>query len=140
MLCFVRSCLVALSLTPPLYLLLHHPIGIMDADQFAQFMGRLGQQGGTKKLNTLELVNGSECRTFRDHFQTVCQSDHWNNRQCRRKLKAAMTGDASRLTQDIDVKGIDDDNTVVMCLTAYQDRFQSAAAGQVARVEFHAAA
>jgi hypothetical protein len=70
----------------------------------------------------------------------VCQINHWNDRQCRRELKAAMTGNANRLTQDIDVEDVDAVNTIEMCLTAYQDGFQPAAARQVARVECYVAA
>jgi hypothetical protein len=109
----------------------------ITAEHIAQLLARMprGIDGGTKKLETLSSTNGSEWRTWRNHFQTVAVINEWDDERSRRELKAAMNGDASRLTNDIPIAL----HGIQAVLQNYQNRFQPPAAGQIARVEFHAA-
>lgn len=94
-------------------------------------------RGGTKKVNTLESVNGSDWRCWRTHFVTVQAINQWGDERARQEVRAAMMGEAARLTADIPIAGVA--VTINTVLDAYQLRFMPAAAGQIARVEFHAA-
>jgi hypothetical protein len=108
-----------------------------DAQQ-AQVRDLINQRGGAgRKLSSLESVNGSDWRVWRNHFTTVAQINDWNDLRQRRELRAAMQIEAARLTADINVEA--QGLTIADVLNAYQERFLPAAAGQVARVEFHAA-
>ena len=126
----------------------------MNAQQLAELIAAIPvapQAGGTKKLASLESTGGAEWRTWRNHFETVVAiNNHWNDLRQRRELKAAMQGEAARLTADINVEpqvagaagaGLvpDPEFHIQQALDAYQLRFMPAAAGRIARVEFHAA-
>lgn len=59
--------------------------------------------GGTKKLTTLESTSGQDWRTWRSTFGTVVNINAWGDLRQRRELKAAMAGEANRLTADIEI-------------------------------------
>lgn len=102
--------------------------------------------GGTKKLTTLESTSGQDWRTWRSTFGTVVNINAWGDLRQRRELKAAMAGEANRLTADIEIDppalGVGQvaapgriDN-IAAALAAYERRFFSPAAGRVARAEY----
>lgn len=120
------------------------PPVMMDAaglNRLIAAVGAAGGGGGGRKLQTLSSTSGSEWLTWRTHFSAVAQINNWNDQRRRRELKAAMLGDASRLTGDIDVEPIIPAGgaayTIENALTAYAERFLPPAASKVARVEFH---
>ena len=114
----------------------------MDAAQLRQLIEALpGGGGGRKKLRNFEGSAtaghaGSEWVTWRSHFTTVQQINEWDDLMSRRQLKAAMIGDAARTVADINVEAAN--ATIAGVLTLYEDRFLTAAGGQIARVQFHA--
>lgn len=115
----------------------------MDANQLRQLIDALpgGGGGGRKKLRNFEGSAtaghaGSEWVTWRSHFTTVQQINEWDDLMSRRQLKAAMIGDAARTVADINVEAAN--ATIEGILTLYEDRFLTAAGGQIARVQFHA--
>ena len=120
------------------------PPVMMDAaglNRLIAAVGAAGGGGGGRKLQTLSSTSGSEWLTWRTHFSAVAQINNWNDQRRRRELKAAMLGDASRLTGDINVEPIIPAGgaayTIENALTAYAERFLPPAASKVARVEFH---
>ena len=118
----------------------------MDADQLRQLIEALPrpQPAAGRKLNALESTDGAEWRTWLHHFRTVALINGWNNMRQKREMQASMVGDASRLVADIAI--IDDPaqgppgQTIEQLADLYEERFLPAAAGEVARIEFHAAA
>lgn len=105
--------------------------------------------GGSKKLVNLDATTGQDWRTWKDHFLTVVNINGWDDLRKRRELKAAMGGEAARLTGDINidppalVQGAVAPpgrlGTIELALAAYEARFIPPAAGRVARLEYHAA-
>lgn len=111
----------------------------MDAAQLQQLLGAV-RGGGGKKLQSLSSTNGADWQTWKTHYRTVGAINNWNDLRRRRELKAAMLDEAARLTQDIDVEPPGPVlYTYENALTAYEERFLPAAAGRVARCEFHQA-
>lgn len=114
----------------------------MNAEQLRELIDALpGGGGGRKKLRNFEGSAtaghaGSEWVTWRSHFNTVQQINGWDCLMSRRQLKAAMLGDAARTVADIDIEAAG--ATIDGILTLYENRFLTAAGGQIARVQFHA--
>ena len=111
----------------------------MNAQQVADIMNAVNAlpRGVGKRLTSFESGTGSDWVTWREHFDATRLINDWQDERARRELKAAMLGEAARLTSDIAIDGAGVNLDAV--LAAYAGRFLPAAAGQVARVEFHAA-
>lgn len=122
--------------------------GVNDA-QFQQLMAAArgpGGGGGAKKLALLESTSGQDWRTWKGTFGTVAVINGWNDVRQRRELRAAMAGEAARLTCDINVDppalGLHEVaapgrlGNIAAALAAYESRFFPAAAGRVARADY----
>lgn len=108
----------------------------MDQAQLQQLLNGIqgGGGGGSKKLTNLESTLPTDWRIWRSHFTTTCAINGWGDLRARRELKAAMLGEACRLTADINVETVG--LTLEAVLTSYEGRFLPAAAGTIARAEF----
>ena len=92
-------------------------------------------KGGTRRLEKLESTSASDWKTWKEHFLAVRSINDWDRERASRELRAAMSGKAALLTSDIPIEG--DGQTLNQRIAAFEARFMPAAAGQVARVEFH---
>jgi len=109
---------------------------VLEERQLLRILRRM-TRGGSKKLANLESTIGSEWKTWRSHFETVRTINTWGDARSQLEVKAAMMGEAARLTQDIPINVADVD--VRELLNIYQERFLPAAEGAVARIEFQTA-
>ena len=105
----------------------------LNNDQLQELI-RGVRPGPNRKLLTFEKTSGSEWRTWRNHFEMVVQINGWDAARCRREMKAAMMGEAARMTSDIDLG----QNQMAAALNLYEARFMPPAASAAAKVEFHA--
>lgn len=109
----------------------------MNQEQLREVLRDFRQPPTGKKLEKLEETTGSSWQSFRQHFVTTALINGWEDQRQRRELKAAMHGEASRLTSDIDIDV--PGRNIAATLDLYESRFLPAAGAQAARVEFHAA-
>ena len=113
--------------------------------------GGAGQQavaaGGRTKLRALEEASGSAWLVFKNQFEVIRDINGWDDLRQRQELKAAMSGEAARATQDItttnmvqDPNGaagvLIDDRNIQAMLTLFEERFLPAAASHTAKIEF----
>lgn len=115
----------------------------MDANQFEQFLQRVGARGqaanNTHKANPLKRSEPLEWKTWRENFETIVEINGWEPARTKREIKAAMLEEAAVLTQDIAIRADDAAFTVQELLDAYEARFVPPAASALALAEFQAA-
>jgi len=105
----------------------------MDAAQFNQVLALLQQPRGGRKLSAFKETKEKEWRTWRHNFGIVATINGWNDQRQRREAAAAMEGDAQRAVSDINYEAAANINAL---LDAYQARFVTPAASDLARVRF----
>ena len=118
------------------------PPVVMDADQLQQVLGAVGagHQGPRLKISTFESGDGVDWMNWRSNFEIVARANGWNAAVQRRMAASSMRGIAKLLTKGIP---LDDMGAQVApaagLLDAYQARFVTEGASDLARAEFRQA-
>ena len=113
----------------------------MNADQFNQFLDRVGQgrvQGGAHKLEKFSTGDQAEWITWRASFLLAAEINGWNDLRQRREAKAAMTGVAANHIAHIDIVQVPA-ITIEDLLNQYEAIFLPEAGQKLSRAEFDSA-
>ena len=91
-------------------------------------------RGSATKLRRMTQATPAAWMEYKRHFLTVAALNHWDDLRMRRELAAGMQEKAGNAVFDIDPgeAGI----TLEDLITAYEERFMPAAAGQTARKNY----
>ena len=93
-----------------------------------------GSRPSFRKVPTFSNAKGPDWIVWKRQFAMICKIQEWSQQRAKQELFAAMSGEAARAVQDIEVENLY--LTLEDVLNIYESRFVTASDSKMALVEF----